>query len=298
VDLKRGVGVLATGFALTEGAVWDARRRRLLFHDVPADTRYSWSDSTGAVVESHPTNKANGMAVDADGRILICEGGANRLVRREHDGTVTVLASHFDGKELNSPNDIAVHPNGDIFFSDPAYGRIPVYGRDRPAQLGFQGVFCIRIAKRELDLVVTDCEQPNGLCLSPDARRLYVDDCERGTIWVYDVSDAAHLSKGHLLREDVGVVFPFEAARANRLPSGLVDGMKCDELGNVYVTGPGGIVVLTSEGSDIGTIELAEDVANFAWGGPDGLDLFICCRSFLGRVRMKVHGAAIAWAGA
>jgi len=140
--------------------VWDARRDRLLFHDVPADTRYSWSDSTGAVVESHPTNKANGMAVDADGRILICESGANRLVRREHDGTVTVLASHFDGKELNSPNDIAVHPNGDIFFSDPAYGRIPVYGRDRPAQLGFQGVFCIRIAKRELALVASDCEQP------------------------------------------------------------------------------------------------------------------------------------------
>lgn len=191
-----------------------------------------------------------------------------------------------------------VHPNGDIFFSDPAYGRIPVYGRDRPAQLGFQGVFCIRIAKRELDLVASDCEQPNGLCFSPDAGRFYVDDCERGTIWVYDVSDAAHLSHGRLLREDVGVPFPFEAARTNRLPSGLVDGMKCDELGNVYVTEPGGIVVLTFEGCDLGIIGLAEDVANFAWGGPDGLDLFICCRSFLGRVRMKVHGAAITGAGA
>jgi gluconolactonase len=293
VDLDRGVEVLATGFTYTEGPVWDSRGDRLLFHDIPSDTRYSWSAEAGSAVDSHPTDKANGMAVDTEGRILICESGANRLVRHEHDGTVTVLASHFDGKELNSPNDIAVHPNGDVYFSDPAYGRIPVYGQERPQQLDFQGVYRVRAEGGQLELVATDCEQPNGLCWSPDARRLYVDDCEHGSIWVYDLDDGGELSQGRLLREDVGVPCPFEDARNDNLPSGYVDGMKCDELGTIYVTGPGGLVVLAPDGADIGVIELAEDIANLTWGGRDGLDLFVCCRRFLGRVRMKVRGAAV-----
>jgi gluconolactonase len=293
VDLDRGVEVLATGFTYTEGPVWDPCDDKLLFHDIPSDTRYSWSPASGVARESHPTQKANGMAIDTEGRLLICENGANRLVRREHDGTMAVLASHFEGQELNSPNDIAVHPNGDVYFSDPAYGRIPVYGQDRPQELDFQGVYRIRQADGGLDLVARDCEQPNGLCWSPDARRLYVDDCEHGSIWVYELGVDGTLGDGRILCQDVGVPCPFEAARTNKLPSGYVDGMKCDERGNIYVTGRGGVVVLDAEGGSIGVIELTEDLANLAWGGADGLDLFVCCRSFLGRVRMRVRGAAV-----
>jgi gluconolactonase len=283
------VEVLATGFTYTEGPVWDTRSERLLFHDIPDDTRYGWSADDGLVIVARPTHKANGMALDTEDRLLVCEQTLNRIVRREHDGTTSVIASTYEGKELNSPNDIAVRGlDGDVYFSDPAYGRIPVYGEDRPQQLDFQGVYRVRATTGELELVATDCAQPNGLCFSPDGRRLYVNDCEVGDIWVYDTDDDGVVSSGRLLREGVGVPCPWEDCLNNTLPSGYVDGMKCDELGNLYVTGVGGIVILDPDGRDLGLIELDEDVANFTWGGADGRELFVCCRGFLGRVAMNV----------
>ncbi|MGZ4247059.1 MAG: SMP-30/gluconolactonase/LRE family protein [Solirubrobacteraceae bacterium] len=292
VDLDRGLEEIVRGFTYTEGPVWEGRRARLLFHDLPSDTRYCWSPEDGMTVDAHPTHKSNGMALDPQGRVLVCESGINRLVRWEDDGSVTVLASHYEGKELNSPNDIGVHPNGDIYFSDPAYGRIPVYGEDRPQQLDFQGVYRVRASDGELELIATDCEQPNGICWSPDGNRLYVDDCEHGSIWVYERDGDGKIGPGRILRADAGVPCPWEDAKVDNLPSGYVDGMRCDAKGNIYVTSKGGILVMDSDGNDIGLIDLPEDVANFTWGGADGLDLFICCRGFLGRVRMKVHGAA------
>lgn len=282
---------VAGGFVYTEGPVWQEHEQRLLFHDIVQDTRYGWSRDKGLVVVKRPTHKSNGMAVDLNGRLLICEQTLNRVVRLEDDGATTVLASKYGGKELNSPNDLAVRTNGDVYFSDPSYGRIPVYGEDRPQELDFQGVFRVREDDGALELVADDQVQPNGLCFSPDYRRFYVNDSELGDIWVYDVADDGTLRDGRIFCKDVGVPCPWEDCVNDTLPSGYLDGMKCDEHGNVYVTAQGGVLILSPKGQELGLIELPEDVANFTWGGPEDRDLFVCCRTFVGRVSMAVAPA-------
>lgn len=281
---------VATGFTYTEGPVWDCNER-LLFHDIPSDRRYAWSETEGLVVIQEPTQKANGMARDFECRILICESSTNRLIRQELDGSVTVLAERYRGKDLNSPNDIAVRGNGDVYFSDPAYGRIPVYGRERPRDLDFQGLFRVRATDGALELVATDCEQPNGLVFSDDGSHLYVDDCEHGTIWRYDLADDGEVLARQLWHADAGTPLPFEDCVANEKYPGYVDGMGCDERDNVYVTSRGGILVIGPDGENVGLIGLPEEVGNFTWGGPEGRDLFVCCRSFVGRMRMSVRAS-------
>lgn len=283
---------LAGGFTYTEGPVWHAASGSLPFHDIPSDRRLRWSEAGGVELVARPTRKGNGMALDRQGRLLVCESAAHRVVRHEHDGAVTILAERHEGRELNSPNDLVVRSDGDVYFTDPAYGRIPVYGVERPRELAVQGVFRIRAADGGLELVCDDFAQPNGLCLSPDERRLYVNDTERAEVRAFDVAADGTLRGGAVLHAPVGPALAFEDARRNLLPHGFVDGMKCDARGNVYVTGPGGIWVLDPRGRHLGIVELPEDVANFAWGGADGLDLFCCCRSALVRVRMRVRGAA------
>jgi gluconolactonase len=291
VSPRGEVEVISAGYTYTEGPVWDRLKQRLLFHDVPGDTRYEWSEESGTTTLLTPTNKSNGMCADANGRLLICESTTNRLVRHELDGSETILAEKYEGKHLNSPNDVVVRGNGDVYFSDPAYGRLPIYGEVRPRELDYQGVFRVRASDASIRLVATDCEQPNGLVFSPDGSRLYVDDCELGTIWSYDLDDDGNVIDKKLWREDAGRPQPFEGVARNNLLSGYVDGMGCDEYGNVYVTSVGGILVMTPDGHDLGKIELPEDVANFTWGGPSGLDLFICCRSFIGRLPMTVRAS-------
>lgn len=287
------VEVVATGFTYTEGPAWQPAEQRLLFHDIVGDTRYGWTREEGLTVVQQPTRQSNGMAIDPEGRLLVCEQTQNRVVRHERDGGKTVLASEYEGKELNSPNDLALRRNGDVFFSDPAYGRIPVYGEDRPQQLDFQGVYRVRAEDGQLELVAKDQMQPNGLCFSPDERRFYVNDCELGDVWVYDVDAAGTIGAGRIFRQRAGVPCPWEDCINDTLPSGYVDGMKCDERGNVYVTSLGGVLVLSPEGEELGLIELDEDVANFTWGGPENRDLFVCCRSFVGRVSMAVGPAYV-----
>lgn len=293
VDLVAGtpVEVIATGLTYSEGPVWDAANGRLLFHDIPSDTRFAWTPRDGVAVDARPSRKGNGMAIDGEGRLLICEQALHRVVRHEPDGTVTVLASDYRGKALNSPNDLAIRANGDVYFSDPAYGRIPVYGVESEQELDFQGVFRVRADDGALELMANDQVQPNGLCFAPDGRRFYVNDCELGDIWTYDVADDGTLRNGRIFAAEVGVPCPWSDVIANTLPSGYVDGMKCDERGNVYVTALGGLLVLSPDGGQLGLIELPEDVANFTWGGTDGLDLFVCCRTFIGRLAMRVRSA-------
>ncbi|HEY1854269.1 MAG TPA: SMP-30/gluconolactonase/LRE family protein [Solirubrobacterales bacterium] len=285
------VEVLATGFAYTEGPTWQQAEQRLLFHDIVEDIRYGWTAADGLTVVKQPTHKGNGMAVDVEGRLLVCEQTLNRVVRHELDGSITVLAAEYEGKELNSPNDLAVRSNGDVIFSDPAYGRIPVYGEDRPQQLDFQGVYRVRGDGGGLELLTKDQVQPNGLCFSPDEQRFYVDDCELGDIWAYEVAADGTLGDGSVLCEGIGVPCPWEDCINDTLPSGYLDGMKCDERGNIYVTALGGVLILSPAGEKLGLIELTEDLANFTWGGPENRDLFVCCRSFIGRVTMAVGPA-------
>ncbi len=169
IDVYAAVGQLGTGFTFTEGPVWHPVDHYLLFSDMPADVRRRW-DARGGVREvRRPSNKHNGMTYDADLNLIVCEHATSSLVRERPDGRREVLATHFDGQELNSPNDVCVRSDGSIYFSDPWYGRMPVYGVERPRQLGFQGVYRIPPGGGAPQLLVdrTRFEQPNGLCFSP-----------------------------------------------------------------------------------------------------------------------------------
>jgi gluconolactonase len=283
---------IASGFTYTEGPVWIPGTQELLFHDIPADLRYSWSEAAGTVVELESTEYSNGMTLDANGDLIVCEAGANRVTRTTADGSVEVLASHFDGKELNSPNDVVVRSAGDIYFTDPAYGRIPVYGFDRPQQLDFQGIYRVAGAGGEPELLSSDLIQPNGLAFSPDESTLYVADSESGEVSAFGVDETGRLAKRRVFFAEAGVPLPFEDARNDNLPSGYLDGMACDERGNLYQTGRGGIWVIGPGGDALGVLALPEDVSNLAFGGEDGRTLFIACRSNIYRVSMQVAGAS------
>jgi len=282
---------ICEGFVYTEGPVWDPRDETLLFSEIVKDTRFRWSRRDGCVVDRHPNDYANGMAFEADGRLLICT--IYGLKRREHDGSLSVVASHYDGKELNSPNDVAVRSNGDIYFTDPRYGRIPVYGVDRPQQLPFQGLYRLRAADGVLELLSDDFEDPNGIVFSPDESRLYVDDSGRANVRVFDVDADGALSNDRVFQEHLGPALDIEDVRRDDFPTGYVDGMACDERGNVYVTGPGGVWVFEPGGENLGVIELPDDVANVTWGGQDFRTLYFACRNAIRRLPMEVRGTVM-----
>ena len=182
LDTDGEVERLATGFIFTEGPIWNAGGEFLLFSDMPGDVRRRWSERDGVEEVMRPANKCNGMVYDADGNLLVCEHITSTLVRERPDGTRETLASHFRGKELNSPNDVVTRSDGTIYFSDPWYGRMPVFGIERDRELGFQAVYRIAPGGDEPELAVgeDEFEMPNGLCFSPDESLLYVNDSPRG----------------------------------------------------------------------------------------------------------------------
>jgi len=244
VDENVEVKQLGTGFTFTEGPIWNPKEQFLLFSDMPGDTRRRWDEANDVQEVLSPSNKGNGMTLDADGRLLVCEHTTSSLVRTDPDGKNTnreVLASHYEGKELNSPNDVVVRSDGSIWFSDPWYGRMPVFGVERERALGWQGVFRIPPAGGDPELVVEqdEYEQPNGLCFSPDESLLYVNDTPKAWIKVYDVGADGTLSNGRMFFEGIG---------SGVIEEGIPDGMKCDEQGNIWVTGPGGVWVISAGG--------------------------------------------------
>lgn len=282
-DVK--VEKLATGCEFTEGPVWSPWENCLYFSDMPGDKRRRWSEAGGTDVVNDPSNKCNGMTYDGAGNLYVCEHWTSYLVRETKDGKREVLASHWGDKELNSPNDVVVDSKGAVYFSDPTYGRMPVFGNEREQQLDFQGVF--RIAPDgELSLAAGDFNQPNGLCFSPDEKILYINDSGLAHIRAFDVKADGSLSNGRMFLDNIG---------DGSLEGGIPDGMKCDEQGNVYVTGPGGIWVITPEAEHIGTIEMPEHAGNHNWGGADWKDLYCCCSNSVYRVRMNVAGNKLSY---
>ena len=178
IDSWAAVGQVGTGFTFTEGPIWHPVEHYLLFSDMPADVRRRWDQRGGVREVKRPSNKCNGMTYDQDLNLIVCEHATSSLVRERPDGQREVIASHFEGYELNSPNDVVVKSDGAIYFSDPWYGRMPVYGVERPRQLGFQGVYRVPPGGGAPELMVERhmFDQPNGLCFSPDEHRLYVND--------------------------------------------------------------------------------------------------------------------------
>jgi gluconolactonase len=275
---------LGTGFTFTEGPLWHPDGY-LLFSDMPGDVRRRWDEESGVTEVANPSNKGNGMTWDLDGRLLVCEHVTSSLVRMNPDGTGSgreALATHYDGRELNSPNDVIVKSDGSIYFTDPTYGRMPGFGLEREQELDFQGVYRLPAGGGELELVVDDFAQPNGLCFTADESLLYINDTDRAHIRVFEVGSDGSLSGGDVLADGIGT---------GELESGeLVDGMKLDEPGNIWVTGPKGVWVFSPDGEHLGVLEVPENVGNLNWGGPDWNWLFIPASTSMYRVQTKVSG--------
>jgi len=286
IDPGAEVERVATGFTFTEGPIWNQEGEFLLFSDMPGDVRRRFSERDGVQEVMRPSNKGNGMVYDADGNLLVCEHVTSSLVRERPDGSRETLATHYRGKELNSPNDVVTRSDGTIYFSDPIFGRVPGFGVERPQDLSFQGVYRIAPGGGEPELAVAEdeFEQPNGLCFSPDESLMYINDTPRALIRVYEVRRDGTLAGGRLF---------FDAIGSGVIEEGIPDGMKCDQLGNIWVTGPGGVWVISPAGEHLGVIEVPENVGNLAWGGPDWKTLWMPSSTSLYRVRTEVASARL-----
>ncbi|MDQ7904790.1 SMP-30/gluconolactonase/LRE family protein [Phytohabitans sp. ZYX-F-186] len=273
--------LLATGFGFTEGPLFDASAGEVIFSDLLMDVRRAWHPQHGLRVVKAPTHRANGLAFDREHRLIACEHTTSRVVREEPDGECRVLADRWDGRQLNSPNDVIVSRSGQVYFTDPTYGRRARLGLARPTELNFQGVYRIDPATGGLALLATDFVQPNGLCLAPDERTLYVADTERAEVRRVALVDGA----------PAGPWSVFAGGLATPGRPGRPDGMACTERGDVLVTGPQGIHAFTPEGVPAGVITVPERVHNMAWGGPDRRDLYITAGGSLYVRRMTVRGA-------
>ena len=272
---------VATDFIFTEGAMWNASTRELVFSDIPGDVIRKWSAEGGISVLRQPSAKTNGNYYDLEGRLISCEHATSRGVREEADGTFSALAPHYEGKELNSPNDVVVTSDGAIYFTDPTYGRMDVFGLLREQDLDFQGVYRIDPNSGELSLLANDFQQPNGLTFSLDEQQLFVNDTDAGHIRVFEVAEDGSISGG-----DVWAV-PKGAG------DGGCDGMKIDSEGNLYCTGPGGLHVYASDATCLGVIQVPEVAANFTWGDDDLQTVYITASTSLYRMRVNIPGRKI-----
>ena len=269
-DLERET--LSEEFEFTEGPIWHPQERHVTFSDIPANCLYRWREEVGVSMYRNPSNMANGNTYDQDGRILSCEHATSRVVREE-GGELKVLASHWDGKELNSPNDIVVRRDGQIYFTDPAYGRGAHTGVEREQELDFQGVYRIDPESLELALLSADFESPNGLCFSLDHESLFVADTTRRHIRKFAIVGDA-LEGGDVFAE-----------------SPAPDGLKIDTQGYLYAGGPGGVHVYhPDDGTYLGVIQTPAFCANFTWGGDDMMTLFMTSSTGFYRTRVKIPG--------
>lgn len=278
VDKNSELELLSSDFQFTEGPIWDGYKGQLTFSDIPGDTIYTWTHRDGVAVFRRPSNKANGNAYDRYGRILTCEHATSRVTRTDETGEVSVLATHYESNELNSPNDIIAKSDGAVYFTDPNFGRREFFGVPREQELSFQGVYRIDPEHGELTLLLSHLDQPNGLTFSPDESFLYVNDTTHNRIYCYDV------------RSDGMVENERWFAEVDGDGPGAADGLKADSEGNVYCTGPGGIHVFDGSGTFLGVIAIPEQTANFAFGGDDLCSVFVTASTSLYRFRVKVPG--------
>ncbi len=280
------------GFRFIEGPIWVRNGGYLLFSDIPANSIMKWvPDGSVSVFRksifagTYPDGVligSNGLTLDRQGRVVAAEHGNRRVTRYNQDGSVTVLADRYEGKRLNSPNDVVSRRNGDIYFTDPPglLRTYPTDAKDLPQkELDFNGVYRIT-TKGKLDLLTKDIPYPNGLAFSPDEKKLYIASSRPDKFWmVYDVQPGGTLGNGRKFFD------------ATNIPGEDVpDGMKVDTAGNIYATGPAGIMVFSPQGKLLGTIQFPELPANCAWGDADGKTLYVTARTSLYRIRLNVPG--------
>jgi gluconolactonase len=278
IPRKTRIACVTTGFEFTEGPVWFTEGKYLFFSDIPANKILKLSSDGQVAIFRQPSGNSNGLTRDREGRLIACEHSNRRVTRTENDGSITVLADKFQGKKLNSPNDVVVKSDGSIYFTDPRYG-INSDEQEQP----FNGVFRISPDRSEITVVADDFESPNGLAFSPDEKKLYIDDSSplRRHLRVFGVEVDGTLSNGKIFC-DMNISMP-----------GSPDGMKVDVNGNLYCTGAGGVWVFDAEGTHLGTIALPEQPSNCAWGDDDWRSLYITARSSVYRIRVKNPGIGV-----
>jgi len=288
------IELLASGFEWSEGPLWiqGPGGGYLIFSDIPRNSVMKWKEGAGVSLFMKPSGYtgiadygrepgSNGLALDRQGRLIFCEHGDRRVSRLEKDGGKKTLADSYRGQRLNSPNDAVVRSNGDIYFTDPAYG-LPQRFEDLRRELEFCGVFRLSVSG-ELSLLTKEMTRPNGIAFSPDEKVLYVaqSDPENPILMAFPVKSDGTIGTG-------AVFYDFKGLAGGH--PGLPDGLKVDEDGNLFATGPGGIYVITSQGELLGRIHTGKATANCAWGD-DGSILYITADDSLRRIRTTTKGA-------
>ena len=282
---------LAEGFEFTEGPIWLRDKNALLFSDPNHNTIYQYSEDgqltvfrersgyDAADIAEYLQPGSNGLTLDRQGRLTIDEQGRHRVSRLERDGTLTVLANSYEGKRLNSPNDLVYRSDGTLYFTDPPFG-LPKFFDDPRKELPFSGVFSWKDG--QLHLVSRELKGPNGIVFSPDEKYLYVDNWDPAakTVTRYPVRSDGTLGRGEIFI-DLTAQIPGEEA---------LDGMKMDVQGHLYVSAPGGVWIFDAQGRHLGTITAPHPVHNFAWGGRDGRTLYLCARTALYRIDLLQEG--------
>jgi gluconolactonase len=284
---------LADGFQWTEGPVWRKRGGDLLFSDIPNNTINRWKEGEGVTVYLRPAGYngsspagrelgTNGLTFDANDKLVMADHGNRQIARLDESNfTRVTLADRYDGKRLNSPNDLVFHPNGDLYFTDPPYG-LDGINDSKAKELPFNGVYRLK-PNGELTLLTRELTFPNGIAISPDARTLYVaiSDPKKPLWMAYDIQRDGTIARGRVFFD------PAPLVAQGRI--GSPDGMKVDRAGNLFATGPGGVLVLTPDGKHLGTIVTGERTANVAFGD-DGSTLYMTADKTLMRIRVTTKG--------
>ena len=284
---------IADGFAWVEGPVWSKPGGYLLFTDIPNNSVFKWQPGGGVSLFMKPSGYtgaapftgrepgANGLTFDSQGRLTLAEHGDRRIARLESDGRKTTLVEHYQGKRINSPNDLVYKSDGSLYFTDPPFG-LPQAFDDPQKKLPFSGVYRLS-AQGELTLLTDQIRAPNGIAFSPDEKTLYVSNAEpTHAVWLaYAVKGDGAIANGRVL---------FDATEFAKTRKGAPDGMKVDREGNLFAAGPGGLYVIAPEGTLLGRIELGAATANCAWG-EDGSVLYIVASTAIYRIRTSTRGA-------
>jgi gluconolactonase len=290
------IEVLAQGYSWSEGPIWVKDGGFVLFSDVKENTVYRWKQSEGAKPYLKPSGYtgseprggemgSNGLTLDNTGHLVLCQHGDRRVARMDAptskpEAKFVTLADRFEGKRFNSPNDLVFKSNGDLYFTDPAYG-MPKQWDDPNRELAFAGVFR-RTPNGQVTVLTRDMTRPNGLAFSPDEKKLYVAQSdETAAIWrVFDVNADGTIGNSRVF---------FDATSMTKTRQGLPDGMKIDVDGNLFATGPGGVLILSPDGKHLGTILTGQPTSNCAFGD-DGHTLYITANMYLMRVKLKTKG--------
>jgi len=269
VAAEAKVTKLGSDMKFTEGPVWIPKEKRLVWSDIPNSRQMQWTAKDG-VSEWRKVEASNGNLLDLDGNLLSCQHAGRNLIRTTPDGKISVLADAFEGKKFNSPNDLAIHSDGSIWFTDPTYGL-----GGKPGEIGSQNVYRLDPKTKAVSVVRSDFDMPNGIAFSPDEQRLYISDTGKpGKIRAFAVPAAGQPLDKELFQIDI-----------------RCDGLCIDVEGNLYTTGGGGIHVFDKDGKKLGLIPVEEHPANVCFGGDDYKTLYITARTSLYSVPVKIKGA-------